>query len=175
MPEPQDERENFTIGNKWLPVMFEMVVGHKCDYEDEKDRRFIQCIICLLQCYGVPIGDYGFDLLKQGVYSFELIDDLHYELYERKNKPTYREIDPYFKRKITIVRKYMTKDCGSYEPLEYMEALSACCLLHVRYIWDKNWRDLAKEYEKNRKKYGFAVDSKLAEKAAKEIRKRFKY
>ena len=171
MPEPQEYRVS---NREWLPVIFEMVVGRKCDYDDQKDRRLIQCVIFMLEYYGVLIGEYGFDLLKNGVVSMELYNDLDHEFYQRKGKLTHVNLGSYSMDKINIVHEYVTKDCIPYEPLEYMEVLCACCWIHCHRIWDKSWQELAKEYEDDRKKYGFTVDKKLVEKAAKEIRNRFK-
>lgn len=168
MPEPQDECCDFTIGNKWLPEVFRLVIGRECNYDDPKDRRLIHCVTYLLQLAGVPIGEYGYDLVKIGVLSLDLLRDLHYEFVERKDKPTLGKISPEYMQHIAKLKKCV--DNAPCDVTDYLEAVCGCEWIHRCRYWTKTVQETTKRYMEDRKKYGIEADKKICLKAARDAK-----
>ncbi len=165
MPEPQDEDCRFTIGNKWLPEVFRRIVGRKCDYDDESDRRLIHCITYMLQLNRVPIGEYGFDMTKKGVLSVELLQDLDYEFRTRKSKPVLGKISPEYNETFKKIQECIGRHWIPYDQIKYVEAVCACEMIH-RNHWLKDCMKIAMTYEDYMKKQGIKADKDMFRKAA---------
>ena len=67
------------MGNKYLKLVYKMIFDSDFNYEQFSDRLLMQKTVYLLQCLGVPIGEYSFSWYKHGPYSQELQDDMCYE------------------------------------------------------------------------------------------------
>ena len=52
-------------GNKYLKLVFKMIFDREFDDEQFSDRLLMQRTVYLLQCLGVPIGEYSFSLIKR--------------------------------------------------------------------------------------------------------------
>lgn len=67
------------MGNEHLKFVFNIIFDRDFNYERFTDRLLMQKTVYLLQCLGVPIGEYSFSWYKHGPYSQELQDDMYYE------------------------------------------------------------------------------------------------
>lgn len=96
------------MGNKYLKFIFKMVFDHEFNYDLFSDRLLMQKTVYLLQCLGVPIGEYSFSWYKHGPYSQELQDDMYYE--NGHNRPNDFKISEEYKKTIEELKELFSVD-----------------------------------------------------------------
>lgn len=117
------------MANRYLLPVYKDLYGHEFDVSLFEQRMEMQKAVYLLQCMGVPVGNYGFRWYRHGPYSQNLQDDM---LYESKQNPVEMTMFLEYAEKIAQLRDVIhAEERGPYSISQWVECLASLHYLRV--------------------------------------------